>query len=132
MYHTAAKVGEVVEEVILWQTSFDPVNICHHHPPYISKYIIYHKSSTYYLLASIRHDNHHYHLKVDLRSDTVTKPSEAMRQAMASAEVLKSFLNIPMTKMRFLNYNKAMVSAEVLIVMVLMNIMCILECFNDK
>ena len=51
---------------------------------------------------------------------------------MASAEVLKSFLNIPMTKMRFLNYNKAMVSAEVLIMMVLMNIMCILECFNDK
>ena len=62
----------------------------------------------------------------------MTKPSEAMRQAMASAEVLKSFLNIPMTKMRFLNYNNAMVSAEVLIMMVLMNIMCILECFNDK
>ena len=27
-------------------------------------------------------------LKVDLRSDTVTKPSPAMRQAMANAEVL--------------------------------------------
>ena len=62
----------------------------------------------------------------------MTKPSEAMRQAMASAEVLKSFLNIPMTQMRFKNYNKAMVSAEVLIMMFLMNSMCILECFNDK
>ena len=34
----------------------------------------------------INHNNHH--LKVDLRSDTVTKPSPAMRQAMANAEVL--------------------------------------------
>ena len=33
--------------------------------------------------------HHQYHLlKVDLRSDTVTKPSPAMRQAMANAEVI--------------------------------------------
>ena len=37
-------------------------------------------------LVQILLDNQH--LKVDLRSDTVTKPSPAMRQAMANAEVL--------------------------------------------
>ena len=40
----------------------------------------------FFKLFLINHNNHH--LKVDLRSDTVTKPSPAMRQAMANAEVL--------------------------------------------
>ena len=40
----------------------------------------------FFKLFLMYHNNHH--LKVDLRSDTVTKPSPAMRQAMANAEVL--------------------------------------------
>ena len=38
--------------------------------------------------------NSHHNSKVDLRSDTVTKPSHAMRQAMANAEVLMMTPNL--------------------------------------